>query len=253
MRRHEDEFGVSFDDVMVFPQGIFSTVAMAALKSCGYLAAVNSTAVPVDEPDALTLGDLLQVAVTRFAEFPLFVRHYPSRLPEIAFDLFLGKPALLVEHHGYFRDGYDALAETTDKLCEIEPRLQWSSLGSVCSRACWTRVGADGDTHVRYWTDRLRFRNSAVLSRHFVFERNGSTLRNVGVKINGKRVTGIEDGGSQELRVELGAGSSIEIGVEDEISDVAIQEPERSLLYRAGVYARRRLSELRDTRRPWGR
>ena len=58
MRRHEDEFGVSFDDVMVFPQGIFSTVAMAALKSSGYLAAVNSTAVPVDAPNVLTLRDL---------------------------------------------------------------------------------------------------------------------------------------------------------------------------------------------------
>ena len=73
--------------------------------------------------------------------------------------------------------------------------------GAVCSRTCWTRVGADGDTHVRYWTDRFQFRNSAGGSRHFMFERNGSTARSVGVKINGKRVSGTEDGGSQGLRV----------------------------------------------------
>src|SRR5690242_8428366 len=48
MRMHRTRSGLGFDEVMVFPQGIFSTAAMKALKRSGFLAAVNSTAYPVD-------------------------------------------------------------------------------------------------------------------------------------------------------------------------------------------------------------
>jgi len=87
--------------VMVFPQGKFSSVSLGILKSHNYLAAVNSTSMPYDLPDShgLTLADLLAPAVSRYGDFPLFMRRYPGNLADFAFDLFLGKPALLVEHH----------------------------------------------------------------------------------------------------------------------------------------------------------
>src|SRR6185436_17611319 len=118
---HRALFGVPFDEVMVFPQGIFSTAAMAALRASGYLAAVNSTPEPIDTEGTLQLRDVIDVAVTRFSGFPLFTRRYPSQLAELAFDLFLGKPAFIVEHAGYFRDGYESLIEMLDGLHRIEP------------------------------------------------------------------------------------------------------------------------------------
>ncbi len=80
MRQHRTLSGLDFDDVMVFPQGIFSTAAMRALHSCRYLAAVNGPPYPIDREDSLTLEDLLQVAVTRFSNVPLFTRRYPQDL-----------------------------------------------------------------------------------------------------------------------------------------------------------------------------
>jgi hypothetical protein len=47
--------------------------------------------------------DLLDVAVTRYGGFPLFGRRYPRSLLPFALDLFMGKPALIAEHHEYFR------------------------------------------------------------------------------------------------------------------------------------------------------
>src|SRR6266404_5520719 len=43
MALHQQISNVPFDKVMVFPQGIFSTTAIRALRDCGYLAAVNTT------------------------------------------------------------------------------------------------------------------------------------------------------------------------------------------------------------------
>src|SRR5262249_39112641 len=58
MALHRKRSGLRFDNIMVFPQGIFSTAAMDALKSCDYLAAVNSTGYPVDNDGHLLLQDL---------------------------------------------------------------------------------------------------------------------------------------------------------------------------------------------------
>ena len=149
--------GIPFDDVMVFPQGLFSSEAIAALKACGYLAAVNSDVSPsTSSSHSLCLRDLLEVAVTKFGDFPLFGRRYPRDAAAFGFDLFLGKPVLAVEHHGYFRDGYAKLASFVERLNALEPRLEWASLGSVCSRACLTRKTTDGRTHVRFFTNRFR-------------------------------------------------------------------------------------------------
>jgi hypothetical protein len=109
MRAHSRLSGVPFDDVMVFPQGRFSEEALEALKAAGYMAALNTHLQPSTRQEGLPIRDLLSVAVMRFADFPLFGRRYPREIADVALDLFLGKPAFLVEHHGYFRDGYGNL------------------------------------------------------------------------------------------------------------------------------------------------
>src|SRR5256885_8049772 len=50
MAKHWELTGVPCDNVMEFPQGTFSTAALEALKKAGFLAAVNSTTYPVDDP-----------------------------------------------------------------------------------------------------------------------------------------------------------------------------------------------------------
>jgi len=247
MNWHRRLVDIDFDDVMVFPQGIFSTVAITALKSCGYLAAVNSTAFPIDTGCDLTLRDLLQVAVTKFSSFPLFTRCYPRHLPDLALALFLGKPALLVEHHGFFRKGYDALAETIERLNRIEPRLQWTNLATICSQACSKRVAENGEVHVQFFTDRFQLRNKASQPKKYVLFRQRSLEPATKVTLNGGSVDDVRrNGDSFSLKLTLGAGEVAEIRIDDGQPELETASPKPRLRYQAGVFVRRHLSELRD-------
>jgi hypothetical protein len=246
MKSHRRLSGLDFDDVMVFPQGIFSTAAMSALKSCGYLAAVNSTAMPVDPDYSFILRDLLQVAVTQFANFPLFIRHYPRDLPAIAFDLFLGKPALLVEHHSFFRNGYDALAETIEMLYRLEPRLQWANPATICSHTCWKRVAEDGNVHILFFTDRFRLCNETGRLQEYILLRHGLLESGTVVTSNGRRLDVYEAEDSVKVRLSLNAGETAEIRIKKGQPEAVSASSSPRLRYHAGVLLRRGLSEFRD-------
>jgi hypothetical protein len=74
MDRHRSQTGLAFDNIMVFPQGVFSTQATKVLKANNYLAAVNAEAVPTDFHGPLQLASFLDPAITAFHGFPLFLR-----------------------------------------------------------------------------------------------------------------------------------------------------------------------------------
>ena len=171
MRTHSRSSGVPFDEVMVFPQGSFSTEALKALSRAGYLAAINTHLQPSTVPEGLELRDLLSVAVTRFADFPLFGRHYPDGLDDFAFDLFLGKPALAVEHHGYFRNGYTALQAFVARLSDLDERLEWTNPASICAHACRTKTADDGEVYVQFYTNRFHLENDGKQARRYVLLR----------------------------------------------------------------------------------
>lgn len=247
MKKHRELTGVDFDDVMVFPQGHFSTVAMKELQSCGYFAAVNSTAIPVDgEEGCLRVRDLLDVAVTRFSGFPLFVRHYPDDVVGLAVDLFLGKPALLVEHHNYFKHGYGALAATVRMLRRMEPGLVWTNLATICSRASWTRKLEGGELLMRFYTDRFQLHNDTNDARCYLLQHQHGGDPSVSVTVNGAPVARTVVGGLAVVRVELGAGRSANVEVHRQRGPAANALPRRALVWRAKVSVRRHLSEFRD-------
>ena len=247
MQLHRELSGVDFDDVMVFPQGIFSTVALQALKSCGYLAAVNSTPYPVEVSQDLTLRDLLQVAVTRFSNFPLFTRRYPQKLAELAFDLFLGKPALVVEHHGFFRNGYEALAATVERLYGMDPQLQWDNLGAICSRACLKKVASDGEIQILFFTNRFSLRNETDQRQNYCLLRH--TIPDEGeasITVSGRQVDTFQDADGLKFQLSLNPGQAAEVCIALGRSEP--RNPSRRLdrVYQAKVFLRRNLSEFRD-------
>ena len=184
--------------------------------------------------------------MTRFANFPLFIRHYPRHLPELAFDLFLGKPALLVEHHSFFRAGYDALAETIETLHRLEPRLQWANPATVCSRACWKRVAEDGDVHVLFFTDRFELRNETSQPQQYVLIRHGLPESGTVVSGDGRRLDVRDEGDGVKARLLLGAGEVAEIKIKDGQPKAVSPPYTPCLMYQAGVFMRRSLSEFRD-------
>jgi len=246
MSEHVRLSGIPFDDVMVFPQGRYSAEAVTALKDAGYLAAANGDVCPATSPETWTLRDLVSVVVTKFAGFPLFGRRYPRDLSEFAFDLFLGKPALVAEHHDYFRDGYRALETFVTGLNSLDENLQWSNLASVCSQTCLARTGADGAIHVRFYTHRFSLTNSGVEAKKYVLHTHHTGPEAPVVTVNGQDYAreAVPDG--LQIRLALGAGETAEIRVEQTVAESGNDSWKPTDVYNAKVRMRRYLGEFRD-------
>ncbi len=112
MIEHEKITGISFDRVMVFPQGIFSNEALDALQLNNYYAAVNTVPMPINGH--------------RSSNFPFFVRHTPE-------DIITGvttNPIFVVLHHDYFKNGYKKLTDFVGEL-NTRVKIKWDSIGNI--------------------------------------------------------------------------------------------------------------------------
>src|SRR5437763_10142581 len=103
MKRHESITGIRHDRIMVFPHGVFSEAATNVLRHTDFMAAVTNDIIGADSrPHTITIGDVWEIAVMRYNNFPIFTRRYPwEGIENFAFDALLGKPALIVIHHDY--------------------------------------------------------------------------------------------------------------------------------------------------------
>ena len=246
MDAHERLTGIKHNRVMVFPQGVFSKVSLKALGDEGFLAAVNSTIYPVDvAPDEITFRDLLDVAVTRFGGTPLFMRHYPDRLEKIALDLFLGRPALIVEHHGFFRNGYEDIARCIDFINRVAPRIVWTDLEQLCASTCLMRDASDHIV-VRGFSPVLRLRNDARDRRHFRVQKRCVDDGIESVSWNGRAIHFGLHRQTATCDIVLDPTEEGIIRFSQRENRRAVDETIPSLRHRLKVFARRRLCEVRD-------
>jgi hypothetical protein len=247
MELHKKRTGSAFEHVMVFPQGRFSTATLPALRNNNYLAAVNTTCFPTDaEPNDLHVGDFLLPAITRYDGFPLFQRHYPRQLFDLALDLFLGKPALIVEHHEYFRGGTGKLEELVAALYEIEPDLTWPNLNSQLARSCQKRSLADGSIEIQFFTRRFQFSHIGKGANRFLLRKHEpDSLAVQMVLVDGSRVPFSFEREFLKLEVEAEAGQIRNIEIVDSQS-FNKQHKGFGLVHNVRVLVRRELSEFRD-------
>jgi len=246
MDRHRSRTGLAFDSVMVFPQGRFSTSAMLALRTNGYLAAVNTTCFPTNAgAEPLTIADLLRPAITKFHGFPLFPRRYPRRLIDFAFDVFLGKPVLLVQHHEDFRDGYRRLEEFVNRLHELEPELAWRGLSCQLMQSCMMRSLSERSTEVRFFTRHFQFTNRHSTGTLLTFSKEEPDASAIsGVLVDGTSVPFALENGLLTFEHQADAGQVIDVKILD---TPRLPTPTTKPLTRAvGVPVRRALSEFRD-------
>jgi hypothetical protein len=253
MESQRTRTGAAFDRVMVFPQGRFSTAAIPALRANNYLAAVNTSCFPTDfEPDDLNVGDFLRPAVTRYNGFPIFQRRYPRCMFDFAFDLFLGRPALVVEHHEYFRNGCGTWEEFVAELYKLEPALSWPTLTTQLTRSCLKRSLSNGSVEIQFFTRRFQLVNREqgpgrfLLSKH---EPDSAAIEEV-----------LVDGASMPFSFEKGF-LRLEVEADnDQVRNIEVvdrQQPDRArgfgIVHNTGALLRRGLSEFRDNtlaRRP---
>lgn len=247
MQNHHDRVGIAFEPVMVFPQGKFSTAAISALRRGGYLAAVNTTAFPTSEnAPKPRMADFLRPAITCFDGFPVFLRHYPKRLIDFAFDLFLGKPCLIVEHHEYFKDGFGSFEEFISELYRIDPSLAWPPLSEQFVETYWIRHDRNGAPHVKFFTRRFMLKNTEPETRRFWLEKDEPDPSMIqAVLVDGRTVSFSSNDGHIEFEIQVGPYEERTIEVQD-YPKVARKMKRPGIAYRTGVFFRRELSEFRD-------
>jgi hypothetical protein len=163
MNRHQSLTKLPFDKIMVFPQGIFSKEAMKVLQNHRFLAAVNTDPhpVPYEGQNSLRLSAFLEPAITAYENFPLFLRRYPGNLAGFAFDLFLGKPALIVIHQDSLCGGYEGLRELVNGLNALDPRLCWDRLASIAAGTYLIKEDSLSGFAVRAYSDLITLENTA--------------------------------------------------------------------------------------------
>ena len=238
--------GIPYSKTMVFPQGRFSIAALKALKANNYLAAVNSSASPScpSTTGSLTLEDFLEPAITSYGGFPMFVRRYPGETEQFAFDLFLGKPLLTVEHHGYLKDGGARLTEFISRLNSFKD-LQWCSLDEIMMRSYLEREMSREAVACRVYTNRNLIKNDAERDRQFIvtkFEPGDSSVRNV--LVNGESIEFTVHNDVFQFTTNIPALSHIVVKIvyKNELPRV---QPAQGLATRTQVWTRRMLSEFR--------
>ncbi len=250
MKAHEQKTGVICDEIMVFPQGRFSSVSLGALKAHNYLAAVNSSVKPQDlgNSHGLTLAEMLEPAISRYSSFPLFMRRYPRDIVDFAFDLFLGKAALLVEHHGYFKDGYEKIREFMTRINALSPDLKWTGLGETLRRTYLQRSTSKDTMECRIFANQQVIDNPAPTKKTFTIlksEGDKSSIREV--VIDGQRHPYVLENGYIKARTEIPAFSASKITVSYTGQVQSDSSKHRhTAVQDFKVYLRRHLSEARD-------
>ena len=247
MERHKTRTGVAFESVMVFPQGKFSRPSISALRASAYLAAVNTTCFPTyGAAEPLTIADFLRPAIMKFDGFPVFQRRYPRRLIDFAFDLFLGKPVLIVQHHDDFRQGYRPFEEFVAGLHKLEPALSWGPLSKQLTESCMVRSVSEGSMEVRFFTGQFRFKNVQTGRIAFTFskeEPSASAVSNV--LVDGESVTFSIKNGLLTFEHEIDPGQTLDVRVVDRPAH-PVAHKRRDMTHTVSVSVRRALSEFRD-------
>ena len=248
MNLHHQMTGLPCDRVMVFPQGNFSMEAMKVLKSHNFYAAVNTVPHPAKQPIRLTIGELSQPAVLRYGGFPLFIRKpiRQTQSHDIAFNLFFGRPTLIVEHHDIFQCP-ESLVEIAAKINSVAPEVHWSSLATVVASSVLTRRAPDGTYHARAYSGTARIANHSDSSRRYSIEwgdsRDGASIQQVltdGIPCSG---FDIDDAGVR-LSEKLAPRSAKTFSLVHRKVHAIVRN--LGLRWNAQAFLRRRLSEVRD-------
>jgi len=246
MNAHRDSTGLAHSQVMVFPQGRFSPEALKVLKCNNYLAAVNSSAMPTPAGECdLCVGDFLDLAITRYAGFSLFLRRYPGRLEGFAFDLFFGKPLLVVEHHAYLKDGGRNLVEFIAQLNSFGG-LQWKGLNEIFPKTYLEREMSAHTTECRLYVNHHVIDNHDAWDRTFIMSKphvDDAPIENV--FLNDKTADFVIAGNSIEFAVTIPAQTSTKVDIVYK-NVFPCNEPQRDFETASRVWVRRILSEFRD-------
>lgn len=248
MSLHERRTGLTHDRVMVFPQGIFSEQAILELKHAGFNAVVNTEVhSSLQGKRKLKISDVWDAAVMSYGDFPIYTRRYPAQgIENLAFDLLLGKPCLVVIHHDFFSDGYARLAQFIHQLNSLKVSIAWRRLGDVVRRGYRQReLSADRIEIEMYGSELLIENRSGRTMSYFVRRREHDPDNIQGVYVGSHRVPWKSVGGCIEFNVDVAPGESTLLRLVFTAAE-KVAHARQGLASTAKIVLRRYLSEARD-------
>jgi hypothetical protein len=233
---------------MVFPQGVFSAEAIPELKRAGFNAVVN-TEVHSNPPRErkLRISDVWDVAVMAYGDFPIYTRRYPAQgVENLAFDLLLGKPCLVVIHHDFCSDGCARLVQFIDQLNALKVPLAWRSLGDVVRRSYRQKELSPESVEIEMYGSELLIENgSDRAKRYFVSRREPEPHTIESLRTESRRVSWDSAGNYIRCEVNLGPGESTLLTLRFKAAEHTVHGSQ-NLGYAAKTMLRRYLSEARD-------
>ncbi len=248
MSLHERRTGLAHDRVMVFPQGVFSAEAIPELKRASFHAVVN-TEVHANPPGErkLRISDVWDVAVMTYGDFPIYTRRYPAQgVENLAFDLLLGKPCLMVIHHDFCSDGCVRLVQFIDQLNALKVPLTWRPLGDVVRRSYRQKELSPDSVEIEMYGTELRVKNGSDRRKRFIIRRRDSEPPAVKeIRAESDQIAWHFAKGRIAFEIELNPGESRTVSIK--FHDLSGNGQYReSAGYKVKTLLRRHLSEARD-------
>jgi hypothetical protein len=240
---------LSYDRIMVFPQGRFSPETGRALKLNGFIAAVNTEISPWNNDGNETkIRDLWDTAITKYGTFPIFTRRYISAgIENFAFDAILGKPCLIAAHHDVFKGHGRSLADFVERLNSLNWNLCWRPLGDALARSFKFLTRDDETIIIRMFSKSLVIENPTVSSREAVFMKEESDPDRVrAVTFNQTPIDFHCDGGYLRFRAQLLPKETAQVRVTYVESEDLAAQGGPDIVYKVRTRVRRHLCEFRD-------
>jgi hypothetical protein len=248
MSLHQRRTGVAHDRVMVFPQGAFSEEAILELKRAGFDAVVN-TEVHSNPPGVrnLRISDVWDVAVMTYGDFPIYTRRYPAQgVENLAFDLLLGKPCLVVIHHDFCSDGCARLVQFIEQLNALKVPLAWHQLGDVVKRSYRQKEVSAESTEIEMYGNELLIENRSELAKRYFIRRREHDPNSIeSLRAGLGPLLWESNGGYIEFKLEVRPGESALITLRFRSAEDVVHG-HNNLAYSAKTMLRRYLSEARD-------
>jgi hypothetical protein len=248
MDRHSKRTGIWSEPLMVCPQEQYSIEAMRAFSdSRQFIALVCTACMPRDLASPLLTGaDLLLPAQDSFYGFPVLKRHYSGDMSVFAMALFLGKPAILVEHHEFFRNGSKPAEEFVSNLTQLRPDLKWRPLIETVTRTHARRRISKRNWEIRFFTDTFHLEHDLEEPADYRFVRRiPETTVVERVLVDGCEVAFVREDSFLTFRTQANRPQTLTITVV--VPPVKPRKPySPGMKYRLSVAVRRGLSEFRD-------
>lgn len=247
MDSHKQRYELDYDRLMIFPQGIFSAESAGALKRNNFWAAVNTDVCATNDQAGVPVGEIMDLAITKYGGFPVVTRRYLWHgLENFAFDILLEKPCLVVTHQQDYKEDARHVMEGLRAISKLNAKLDWSTLGEVVQTLHKRQQRGANREFVRLYAHSNAVRNNSAAAVEATFsklEADPGMLESV--QADGKPLAWSREVNNCTASCRMEPGQTIRLQFKYK-GNPALPKFENGFVRSSKVMVRRHLSEIRD-------